>query len=92
MAAKAAATLAELNTGDLKLQGFKAYETDTSVNPVPTYRCRDFYKVALVRGHCTVHYADRSIDLAKLRHCAPIRLGRGRHWLRPGVRVRLLLQ
>jgi len=58
-----AATVTDLNTSDLKRKGFKAYETDTSVNPVPTYSRRDFYKVALVRGHCTVHYADRSIDL-----------------------------
>lgn len=63
MNTEAAATITDLNTGDLKLKGFKAYETDTSVNPVPTYSRRDFYKVALVRGHCTVHYADRSIDL-----------------------------
>lgn len=57
------ATVAEVNTTDLKLKGFKAYEVDTAVNPGPTYRRRDFYKVALVTSHCTVHYADRSIEL-----------------------------
>lgn len=48
---------------ELKLKGFKAYEVDTAVNPSLSYRRRDFYKVALVTSHCTVHYADRSIEL-----------------------------
>ncbi len=53
----------DLNAQELKLKGFKAYEVDTAVNPGPTYRRRDFYKVALVTSHCSVHYADRSIEL-----------------------------
>ena len=53
----------DLSAQELKLKGFKAYEVDTAVNPGPTYRRRDFYKVALVTSHCTVHYADRSIEL-----------------------------
>ena len=48
---------------ELKLKGFKAYEVDTSVSPSLAYRRRDFYKVGLVTSHCTVHYADRSIEL-----------------------------
>ncbi|GAB2869269.1 helix-turn-helix domain-containing protein [Hymenobacter ruber] len=53
----------DLSAQELQLKGFKAYEVDTAVNPGPTYRRRDFYKVALVTSHCTVHYADRSIEL-----------------------------
>ena len=53
----------DLSAQELKLKGFKAYEVDTAVNPGPTYRRRDFYKVALVTSHCTVHYADRGIEL-----------------------------
>jgi len=53
----------DLSAQELKLKGFKAYEVDTAVNPGPTYRRRDFYKVALVTSQCTVHYADRSIEL-----------------------------
>lgn len=52
-----------LSAQELKLKGFKAYAVDTAVNPGPTYRRRDFYKVALVTSHCTVHYADRTIEL-----------------------------
>ena len=48
---------------ELKLKGFRAYEVDTAVGPSLAYRRRDFYKVALVTSHCTVHYADRSIEL-----------------------------
>ncbi|SNC65293.1 AraC-type DNA-binding protein [Hymenobacter gelipurpurascens] len=53
----------DLSAQELKLKGFKAYQVDTAVNPGPTYRRRDFYKVALMTSHCTVHYADRSIEL-----------------------------
>jgi len=63
MAVSPAITAADLNTRDLKLKGFKAYATDTSVNPAPAFARRDFYKIAIVNGHCTVHYADRSIEL-----------------------------
>ncbi|MDO7846445.1 helix-turn-helix domain-containing protein [Hymenobacter sp. M29] len=54
---------AKVSAQELKLKGFKAYEVDTAVNPGLAYRRRDFYKVALVTSHCTVHYADRSIEL-----------------------------
>jgi AraC family transcriptional activator of pobA len=53
----------DLSAQELQLKGFKAYEVDTAVNPGPTYRRRDFYKVALVTSRCTVHYADRGIEL-----------------------------
>jgi len=55
---------AGLTPQELKLKGFKAYEVDTEVSSDHSaYRRRDFFKVALVTSHCTVHYADRSIEL-----------------------------
>jgi AraC family transcriptional activator of pobA len=45
------------------LKGFKAYELDTSCNPVPSYNRLDFYKVSLVTGHIVVQYADRNLEL-----------------------------
>ncbi|WP_235917493.1 hypothetical protein [Hymenobacter busanensis] len=60
----AAGTHQGVSAQELKLTGFKAYEVDTAVNPGPTYRRRDFYKVALMTSPCTVHYADRSIDIS----------------------------
>ncbi|MGI4762483.1 MAG: hypothetical protein ACRYF0_17360 [Janthinobacterium lividum] len=45
------------------LKGFKAYELDTSCNPVPSYNRLDFYKVSLVTGHIAVQYADRNLEL-----------------------------
>lgn len=53
----------DFNTQELKIIGFKAYEVDTAFSSGPKYRRRDFYKVALVTSHCTVQYADRSIEL-----------------------------
>lgn len=53
-----------LNPEEFKLTGFKAYEVDTDANSDhAAYRRRDFFKVALVTSHCTVHFADRSIEL-----------------------------
>ncbi|HEX8326045.1 MAG TPA: hypothetical protein VF629_00805 [Hymenobacter sp.] len=45
------------------LRGFKAYELDTSRNPVPSYNRFDFYKVSLVTGHVVVQYAGRTLEL-----------------------------
>ncbi len=53
----------DFNTGELKLKGFKVYEIETAVNPVPKYSRRDFYKICLVNGHSLIHYADKSIDV-----------------------------
>jgi AraC-like DNA-binding protein len=53
----------DLNPQELKLKGFKAYQVDTAAGPSHAYRRRDFYKVALVTSPCTVHYADRSIEI-----------------------------
>jgi AraC family transcriptional activator of pobA len=61
--AQAVNTHTKVSPQELKLKGFKAYQVDTAVNPGPTYRRRDFYKVALFTSPCIVHYADRSIEL-----------------------------
>lgn len=53
----------DFNTGELKLKGFKIYEIETAVNPVPKYSRRDFYKICLVNGHSLIHYADKSIEV-----------------------------
>ncbi|MBG8555067.1 hypothetical protein [Hymenobacter guriensis] len=45
------------------LRGFKAYELDTSRNPVPSYNRFDFYKVSLLTGHIVVQYATRTLEL-----------------------------
>jgi AraC-like DNA-binding protein len=54
-------TIAEFNTSDLKLKGFKAYRIETSVHPIPNYSRRDFYKVCLVTGNSHIQYADKEI-------------------------------
>jgi AraC-like DNA-binding protein len=53
----------DVTTSDLKPKGFKVYEVATSVSPVPIYRRRDFYKVSLMTTRCTIHYADKGIEL-----------------------------
>jgi AraC family transcriptional regulator, transcriptional activator of pobA len=57
------AQLAEYPVGDLQMKGFKAYEVETKVHPIPIYGRRDFYKVCLISGHTLLNYADRSIDI-----------------------------
>ncbi|WP_369769262.1 helix-turn-helix domain-containing protein [Flavobacterium sp. WC2416] len=57
------AQLADYPIGDLQLRGFKAYEVETKIHPIPHYGRRDFYKVCLITGHTTLNYADRSIDI-----------------------------
>lgn len=52
----------DFNMVDLKLKGFKVYEIGSSVNAVPTYSRRDFYKVCLNTGKNLIHYADRGIE------------------------------
>ena len=54
-------TVAEFNTSDLKLKGFKAYRIETSVHPIPSYSHRDFYKVCLVTGNGHIQYAEKEI-------------------------------
>ena len=54
-------TVAEFNTGDLKLKGFKAYRIETNVHPIPKYSRRDFYKVCVLEGNSHIQYADREI-------------------------------
>lgn len=54
---------AGFDTVDLKLRGFKVYEVDTAVSPVPAYSRRDFYKICLITGRTNIHYADKSVEL-----------------------------
>lgn len=54
---------AGFDTVDLKLRGFKVYEIDTAVSPVPAYSRRDFYKICLITGRTTIHYVDKSVAL-----------------------------
>lgn len=54
---------AGFDTADLKLRGFKVYEIDTAVSPVPAYSRRDFYKICLITGRTNIHYADKSVEL-----------------------------
>ncbi len=54
---------ADHQAGARKLKGFKAYEIDLVHHPVPSFNRRDFYKVCLLRGESTIHYADKSIAL-----------------------------
>ncbi|MDQ6478074.1 helix-turn-helix domain-containing protein [Dyadobacter sp. LHD-138] len=51
------------NTVDLKLKGFKAYEIETAVSPVPSYSRRDFYKICMITGKTMIHYANKGIEL-----------------------------
>lgn len=51
------------NTNDLKLKGFKVYEIETAVSPVPKYSRRDFYKICMITGKTLIHYADKGIEL-----------------------------
>lgn len=57
------AELAAYPIGDLQMKGFKAYEVETRVHPIPIYGRRDFYKVCLISGHTLLSYADRNIDI-----------------------------
>ena len=54
---------AGFDTVDLKPRGFKVYEIDTDVSPVPAYSRRDFYKICLITGRTNIHYADKSVEL-----------------------------
>lgn len=55
--------LAEANSADLKLKGFKVYAIDLPVSRPHPYTRRDFYKIMLSTGHLMIHYADRSLEL-----------------------------
>jgi len=55
---------ADYQAGARKLNGFKAYEIDLVNHSAPSFNRRDFYKVCLLRGESTIHYADKSIALS----------------------------
>ncbi len=46
---------------EIKLSGFKAYETDSN-SAGHTYNRKDFYKISLTSGTYRFHYADRSFE------------------------------
>jgi AraC family transcriptional activator of pobA len=48
---------------ELKLKGFKANELKSESCIVRTYNRKDFYKICLVAGNSTIHYADRGIEI-----------------------------
>ena len=54
---------AQVTASELKLKGFKVYEVATPVSPAPVFSRRDFYKVSLMTSTCTIHYADKGIEL-----------------------------
>lgn len=49
--------------GELKLKGFKVYETENTKSGAPSFRRRDFYKITLLTGNMIIHYADRGIEV-----------------------------
>lgn len=55
--------LAEANSTELKLKGFKVYEVNLPVSKIHPYTRRDFYKIVMSTGHLVIHYADRSIEM-----------------------------
>ncbi len=48
-------------SSELKLKGFKVYQTDSRTTG-HTYRRKDFYKISLTTGKYVFHYADRSFE------------------------------
>lgn len=51
----------ESHTFDLKVKGFKVYQIETAVYPLPTYNHRDFYKISVLNGKSNISYADRNM-------------------------------
>jgi AraC family transcriptional activator of pobA len=62
MAAPVVTQVADFNTSDLALKGFKVYEVGPRVNAVPTYSRREFYKICINTGKNHIHYADKAIE------------------------------
>jgi AraC family transcriptional activator of pobA len=47
---------------ELKLKGFKVYETESDSTLIRTYNRKDFYKICLNTGINNIHYADKSFE------------------------------
>jgi AraC family transcriptional regulator, transcriptional activator of pobA len=47
---------------ELKLKGFKVYETSSKDKDGHSYSRKDFYKIALTNGKFIFHYADKSFE------------------------------
>jgi hypothetical protein len=54
----------ELNT-ELKLKGFKVYETNCDCKGGHTYSRKDFYKISITTGKFIFHYANKSLETDK---------------------------
>lgn len=63
MSSHLVSSVSGFNTLDLKLKGFKVYEIETAVSPVPSYSRRDFYKICMITGKTMVYFADKSVEL-----------------------------
>jgi AraC-like DNA-binding protein len=55
--------LPENYNSELKLKGFKVYETNSNDKAGHNYSRKDFYKISLTTGKFAFHYADRSFDV-----------------------------
>ena len=62
MATQLISTPSDFNTSDLKLKGFKVYEVNKGVNPIPSFNRRDFFKVCINTGENRIQYANKGID------------------------------
>jgi AraC family transcriptional activator of pobA len=56
-------SIPDFNVTDLKLKGFKVYEIQSGMSPIPAYVRRDFFKVCLVTGKTHIQYADREYEM-----------------------------
>lgn len=63
MSSQLVSSVSGFSTADLKLKGFKVYEIETAVSPVPSYSRRDFYKICMITGRTMVYFADKSVEL-----------------------------
>jgi len=48
---------------NLKQDGFNIYEIKTEKNIVCSYHRKDFFKLLLINGKCTIHYANKEIGI-----------------------------
>lgn len=63
MSSPLVSSVSGFQTLDLKLKGFKVYEIETAVSPVPSYSRKDFYKICMISGRTMVYFADKSVEL-----------------------------
>ncbi|NIG54409.1 AraC family transcriptional regulator [Chitinophaga sp. Cy-1792] len=56
-------TAGEIKNINLRLKGFKIYEVANTMEGLPEYSRKDFFKICLHHGSSTIHYADKSVAL-----------------------------